>query len=213
MSPLRRRQRKDPPSPPHRPRPSPEPGPAVPSRTGPDTPPEPTIYPPEPTAHSPSPPKKNPNPVPQPPPPAYGHLESPRRGFLDTNAAWQGTSLMYPPTCSGQKSPRRTRKWRFLPCVQTIYYGKGQLTHKPTRLSPYKTAAGTTPKKISGPPSPHRPPTGRTSHQLERLRACPVPSDAPKGPLSTSGKRPPTGLSHRPGQPKNTGPKKAPRIT
>ena len=83
------------------------------------------------------------------------------------------TSLMYPPTCSGQKVPQQTQKWRFRPWVRTIYYGKCQSTYKPIKVFPYKMASGTAPKNFSAEiQSPHRPPTGRTSHQLDKARGC-----------------------------------------
>jgi hypothetical protein len=70
------------------------------------------------------------------------------------------TSLIDPPTYSGQKFRQQTQKWRFYPWRHPVYYGFFQFTYKPINFSPYKKSAKVSPKKFSCKiQSPNKPPT------------------------------------------------------
>src|SRR3954454_16127984 len=63
-----------------------------------------------------------------------------------TKATGPDTSLIYPPTYSGQEFPQQTQKWRFYPRGLPFYYWICQFTYKPIKIFPYKKSAEVSPK-------------------------------------------------------------------
>jgi hypothetical protein len=86
------------------------------------------------------------------------------------------TSLIDPPTYSGQKFRQQTQKWRFYPWRHPVYYGICQFTYKPIHFSPYKKTAKVSPKHFSG-----KIPSPQTTNCPEATN-CPQTSDCPSQP-------------------------------